>query len=600
MAVSDKYSLAVLIIFITLSIPTLFVTFKHGVRGWAILGWGYLFIFCSLKIIGSGMALGDPQSSGATIVSSVGLSPLLLALSGVLHEARFYHTSLSKRSANHKRDLIFVLMFHMFTMLGVVLIAIGMSRLMKHASPDNVSKGWTLAKVGAVILFLSWVALAAGAAFTAFQGYIRSAGRPQKKAAVVLLAAVLFALPFVGVRVIATLAYVVSENSSLSAATGSVMVKVWLYLFEELAATLILVINGALARNVKKLDQEAVVNGEWETQPADAEQQAYERNPSTSIDTFEASDFALFNHFLTTTLPCLALKNEALLMSWKSDLPNLAPKFPYLLHEVLAVSAIHLHHLNPGSLINYQRVAWGHQAKAFSQFRDALSPEVAAHQVHALFACSALMSNYYFASFEDPSSLLFTSDPPGPPEWIFPVRGCATLVRQLRGPLEASTSWTTLQSSLDTLSGSPPSPEGPEWEPELQSMEAKLSALSLSPSKDSRPLYEEDCHLLRKCFKIAGKAGDASCKVSAMMFGGAVSDEFLKDMTECKRPETLVMMAFWCVLISRVNQRHWLRSESVPEAILGVIERHLPPEYLELIRWPAQQIRSAHGDVPMQ
>lgn len=319
-------------------------------------------------------------------------------------------------------------------------------------------------------------------------------------------------------------------------------------------------------------------------------------SPSTSIDTFEASDFALFNHFLTTTLPCLALKNEALLMSWKSDLPNLAPKFPYLLHEVLAVSAIHLHHLNPSSSINYQRVAWGHQAKAFSQFRDALSPEVAAHQVHALFACSALMSNYYFASFEDPSSLLFNSDPPGPPEWIFPVRGCATLVHQLRGPLEASTSWTALQSSLDTWSVSPPSPEGPEWEPELQSMEAKLRALS--HGTDSKTLYEDDFQLLKKCFKIAGKAGDASCKVSAMMFGGAASEGFLKDMTERKRPETLVMMAFWCVLISRVNQRHWLRSGSVPEAILGVIEAHLPREYLELIRWPAQQIRSAR-DVPM-
>ncbi|KAF5502246.1 hypothetical protein CGCA056_v014625 [Colletotrichum aenigma] len=278
MAVSDRYSLAVLIIFITLSVPTLFVTFKHGVRGWATLGWGYLFIFCSLKIIGSGMALGDSGSSGATIVSSVGLSPLLLALSGALHEARFYHTSPSKRSANHKQDLVFVLMYHMFTMLGVVLIAIGMSHLMKHASPDDVSKGWTLTKVGAVILFLSWVALAAGAAFAVFQGYMLSDGRPQKKAAVILLTAVLFALPFIGVRVIATLAYVASENSSLSAATGSAMVKVWLYLFEELAATLILVINGVLARNVKKLDQEAVVNGGWETRPADAEQQAYERN----------------------------------------------------------------------------------------------------------------------------------------------------------------------------------------------------------------------------------------------------------------------------------------------------------------------------------
>ena len=84
---SENLALAVLIIFATLAIPTIFVAWRHGFRGLAILGWGYLFVFCSLKIIGSAMQLSDPKGVGASIVNNIGLSPLLLAVAGVLHES---------------------------------------------------------------------------------------------------------------------------------------------------------------------------------------------------------------------------------------------------------------------------------------------------------------------------------------------------------------------------------------------------------------------------------------------------------------------------------------------------------------------------------
>lgn len=78
---------AILAIYAILSLPVLYVAFRHGFSGLAILGWGYLFIFCTLKMVGSGMQLHDSQSLGASIVSNVGLSPILLAAAGVLHEA---------------------------------------------------------------------------------------------------------------------------------------------------------------------------------------------------------------------------------------------------------------------------------------------------------------------------------------------------------------------------------------------------------------------------------------------------------------------------------------------------------------------------------
>ncbi len=78
---------ALLAIYTILSFPVLYVIARHGFKGGAILGWGYLFVFCTLKIVGSAMQLSNPASPGASIVGSIGLSPLLLATAGVLHEA---------------------------------------------------------------------------------------------------------------------------------------------------------------------------------------------------------------------------------------------------------------------------------------------------------------------------------------------------------------------------------------------------------------------------------------------------------------------------------------------------------------------------------
>lgn len=81
---ADGLSAATLAIYLTLSLPVLFLLKKHGRHGF--LGWLFLFLFCTLRIISGAMALKS-TSGAASIVSNVGLSPLLLASAGILHEA---------------------------------------------------------------------------------------------------------------------------------------------------------------------------------------------------------------------------------------------------------------------------------------------------------------------------------------------------------------------------------------------------------------------------------------------------------------------------------------------------------------------------------
>jgi hypothetical protein len=77
--------IAQLALYAPLTLPTLYLLYSHGRHG--LLAWLYLLAFCVLRITGAAMGLNDPHNTGAQIISSIGLSPLLLSIDGMLHEA---------------------------------------------------------------------------------------------------------------------------------------------------------------------------------------------------------------------------------------------------------------------------------------------------------------------------------------------------------------------------------------------------------------------------------------------------------------------------------------------------------------------------------
>ena len=85
MSSSTGVATAQLAIYAASAIPTIYVLVRHGKCGF--LGWFYLFVFETLRIVGGAMLLKDPSSAGAIVISNIGISPLLLATLGILHEA---------------------------------------------------------------------------------------------------------------------------------------------------------------------------------------------------------------------------------------------------------------------------------------------------------------------------------------------------------------------------------------------------------------------------------------------------------------------------------------------------------------------------------
>ena len=83
---TDSVSIARLVVYLIFALPALYCLWKHGRTGF--LGWWYVGVFCGLRIVTGAIGVsGTIDGVGPVILNSIGLSPLLLAVSGVLHEA---------------------------------------------------------------------------------------------------------------------------------------------------------------------------------------------------------------------------------------------------------------------------------------------------------------------------------------------------------------------------------------------------------------------------------------------------------------------------------------------------------------------------------
>jgi hypothetical protein len=238
MTPDESFRLATLVIFAFLSLPALYCLVCHGFRHLAWLGWLYAIIFCSLKIVGAGLAYGNSSGKTANIIISVGLSPLLLATAGVLHEA-FVHLAGQRTKQQIKQEYLIVLVFHVIVAAGIAVLVSGASSLPGAKTVKDADTYQALMTAGVAVLLACWLALAITAIFIKVKTHDHKTGAR-------LMLGVLLALPFLGVRVIGSLVAIATRDASLNSVTGTIGARVGLYLLMEIIV-LVLLINAGLA-----------------------------------------------------------------------------------------------------------------------------------------------------------------------------------------------------------------------------------------------------------------------------------------------------------------------------------------------------------------
>jgi hypothetical protein len=86
-----QLSIAELAIYIILVPVVVYILIRHGKAGY--LGWGFLIVFCGLRLASDGIQIGSnnnasngqPVGSSGAIINAIGLSGLLYSLCGIIH-----------------------------------------------------------------------------------------------------------------------------------------------------------------------------------------------------------------------------------------------------------------------------------------------------------------------------------------------------------------------------------------------------------------------------------------------------------------------------------------------------------------------------------
>ncbi|GAD98758.1 conserved hypothetical protein [Paecilomyces variotii No. 5] len=242
--------IAQLIIYCVLVLPILYCLYRHGKPG--LLGWLYLFIFCTLRIVGSGLEMGhggNSSSSSALLVNNIGLSPLLLAAVGILHEARAARNMIS----NAKLEWACVLVYHVAVSASLAIIASAISALTNKSSHMSSTTALTLVKAGFVIMLVCWLALVAWTSLTLRSPRDYDLISRRYVDGIKLTYAVVLSWPLIMLRGIYGVISVTKPSSGFS---NSLAVNVCLSVVPQLLLAVLFVLVGIWTRNIDEKQDE--------------------------------------------------------------------------------------------------------------------------------------------------------------------------------------------------------------------------------------------------------------------------------------------------------------------------------------------------------
>ena len=307
--------------------------------------------------------------------------------------------------------------------------------------------------------------------------------------------------------------------------------------------------------------------------------------PALSTTELEMTNLELLHHFTTTTYVTLSMDDDLREM-WRLAVPRLAFSYEFVMHALLAISALHLNFLVAPDK-SYAVVAAGHHGKALGSLRTAF-PALHKEHAEALYAASLLTARYVYACPPIVESTL-----PSAPRWIPVFRGIYTIIH--RG-------WDWMrQGELFPLLAQKVHEKGRDPHDRIEFQDSLFDLSKRGVHSELDPEELEDDRVLE-----IYRAATADLKVSWDLFWSIgprefavirwlsnMSDEFLRYIVE-QRPRALVLLAHHCVMIGSLDEPYWwAKGKGIDE--IKRIEGVLDEKWKPWLDWPIAKCKIPEG-----
>jgi hypothetical protein len=318
---------------------------------------------------------------------------------------------------------------------------------------------------------------------------------------------------------------------------------------------------------------------------------------SPSSTSFLPAKFTMLDlellHFWTTETVQASIDFTEGVELFRTTIVQWAFEYPFLMHEFLAMAAIHLAHLRPQKRSHYRHAADSHSATALSLFQ----PEIAnltAENCHACFAFATNISMHAWAAQEldKPSSLFFKPSShyqSANVQWVKLHRGTNTILTTLwsvieKGPLNC------LFADWAHLDPDRPDPLLPEEEKPLNSLHEAWKTSALSDQQ--KELLDKTLKATKRTFSMLYLMPGPSKLATGISWFAQISDEFIQ-MVADKIPEALLIVVYYCVVLKKLGDTWWLVGKA--ENLLRTVMTELGGGWETWTRWPIEQVLGEDG-----
>lgn len=327
---------------------------------------------------------------------------------------------------------------------------------------------------------------------------------------------------------------------------------------------------------------------------------------------YTGADMQFLHHFTISTAPSLSERPTSRL-AWQGSVVKLSFDHPFLLHGILAMSAMHLANLHAEQRKHYSITAADHQNIALQGFQNACQ-DIGSHNCDALFAFSMLVVRYIPASAgtvinENPSESFLNQDLfSAILEWLSLIQGVHRIIEHgyqwiSRGPL---TVFLQENANIDRRLS--------------ENDERRLADLEKLWYSDGDQIMEEDARCYQEALSVLRKHFSNINPVAPRKHNhnygtylpgfhhgqqNPQESEFDNirlaflwpiqapaayfELLGQRRPVALVVLAHYALLFKRACGNMWWTMPP-PRKIMSAVSGALPPEYHKWISWPAEEI----------
>lgn len=292
----------------------------------------------------------------------------------------------------------------------------------------------------------------------------------------------------------------------------------------------------------------------------------------------------LLHHF--STVVCFTLSKEPQIQEmWQIQVPKEAASHAYLMHCLLAISALHLVHTSSVSdQDSYRAAAVSHQAKALSAFRPLLD-NITTYNCDALCASSMLVAIFATALPQSPG----INGRASPLEGILEM---CVLSRGVFSVIETAGDWIRkhgkMAPALVRTAWDAVTPLPVDTHDALQGLELAVEALSEPESV--KKIHFSTIHLLKRTF--LARATNPNHPSIVFMFLVIVDRQYI-EFVWARQRTALVILAHFGVVLHSSRDQWW--SQNWGYQLVEDIYRTLEADWRPLISWPMQKV--GMGDI---